>query len=87
MYFVFFGDAKFSDLANHMTIIQVIGMSHGEQEPKSGSYYDSSIMTSSIMTSFILTSPGWRIYKTINAKYTHFCHQFTHFLVWFLKSL
>ena len=29
----FYGEVKFSNLADHMTINHVIGMSHGEQEP------------------------------------------------------
>ena len=38
---MFFGDAKFSDLADRMTINQVIGMSHEEQKPmESGPYQD-----------------------------------------------
>ena len=69
MYFVFFWDAKFSDQADHMTINQVIGMSHDKQElMESGRYHDI-IYHVSIM-------------KNV----TDFCHQFTHFLVWFFKS-
>ena len=41
MILCFFGGAKFSNLADHMTINQVIGMSHGEQElMESGCYHD-----------------------------------------------
>ena len=63
-----------------MTINQVIGMSHGKQEPmESGCYHDIIHCKIILTTSFILPSPRWRIRKTIGKNTPDFCHQFTHF--------
>ena len=84
---VFFRQSLILRFADHMTINQVIGMSHGKQEPiGSGRYHDI----------IHLTSPSsWRHHfaftkmadsQSIGKNIHDFCHQIIHFLVWFFKS-
>ena len=76
-----------SPICRYMNINQVIGISHGTQEPmESARYHDIIIVMSSSWRHF-LPSPRWRIHKNYRQKKRpDFAINLHIFLVWFFNS-